>query len=49
MFATIIQGADNLITATITVLPIARFNLCGDFDRIISLSGGTAFLFRGRF
>ena len=42
MFATIIQGADNLDNCDDNGFTIARFNLCGDFDdRIISLSGGT--------
>ncbi|TLP80557.1 T9SS type B sorting domain-containing protein [Maribacter sp. ACAM166] len=42
MFATIIQGADNIVNCDDNGFTIARFNLCGDFDdRIISLSGGS--------
>ncbi|TVZ17436.1 T9SS type B sorting domain-containing protein [Maribacter sp. MAR_2009_72] len=41
MFATIIQGADNLENCDDNGFTVARFNLCGDYDdRIISLSGG---------
>jgi len=42
MFATIIQGADDIDNCDDNGFTVARFNLCGDFDdRIISLSGGT--------
>lgn len=42
MFATIIQGADDIDNCDDNGFTIARFNLCGEYDdRIISLSGGT--------
>lgn len=40
MFATIITGADDIINCSNDGIPMAYYNLCGDFDnRIVALQG----------